>query len=150
VDLAEDWPAALRAAGFRSEQPTAWLAEGLLMYLLEPERDRLLQRIGELSSPGSRLALDHRPGFFASPVASLPPDDRGPAPLAARFAQLAKEAPSDASFVQPMAWLARHGWQARVQQPGAMFATCGRPVPAPLQPASPGSAQSWFATAQRA
>lgn len=30
VDLRDDWPAALAAAGFDRTQPTAWLAEGLL------------------------------------------------------------------------------------------------------------------------
>jgi methyltransferase (TIGR00027 family) len=33
VDLRDDWPSALRAAGFDSTQPTAWIAEGLLPYL---------------------------------------------------------------------------------------------------------------------
>src|SRR6185312_7496555 len=33
VDLRDDWPAALIAAGFDPSQPTAWLAEGLLPYL---------------------------------------------------------------------------------------------------------------------
>jgi O-methyltransferase involved in polyketide biosynthesis len=33
ADLRDDWPAALQAAGFDRWQPTAWLAEGLLMYL---------------------------------------------------------------------------------------------------------------------
>src|SRR6202012_3220874 len=29
IDLRDDWPAALKAAGFDSEQPSAWSAEGL-------------------------------------------------------------------------------------------------------------------------
>src|SRR6516225_90546 len=33
IDLREDWPAALREAGFDVTQPTAWSAEGLLPYL---------------------------------------------------------------------------------------------------------------------
>lgn len=36
ADLRQDWPAALRGAGFDPEQPTAWLVEGLLMYLPIP------------------------------------------------------------------------------------------------------------------
>ncbi|MDZ4235351.1 MAG: class I SAM-dependent methyltransferase, partial [Dietzia sp.] len=32
IDLRQDWPAALVDAGFDTAQPTAWLAEGLLMY----------------------------------------------------------------------------------------------------------------------
>ncbi|WP_038854941.1 class I SAM-dependent methyltransferase, partial [Mycobacterium avium] len=33
IDLRGDWPAALSAAGFDPAAPTAWLAEGLLIYL---------------------------------------------------------------------------------------------------------------------
>lgn len=33
IDLRADWPAALQAAGLDSTAPTAWLAEGMLIYL---------------------------------------------------------------------------------------------------------------------
>ncbi|GAB7144769.1 class I SAM-dependent methyltransferase [Mycobacterium riyadhense] len=58
VDLREDWPAALRAAGFDPDQPTAWSAEGLLGYLPPDAQDRLLDTITELSAPGSRVATE--------------------------------------------------------------------------------------------
>jgi len=58
IDLRQDWPAALRAAGFDPSQPTAWLAEGLLMYLPAEAQDRLFEQITELSAPGSRLSAE--------------------------------------------------------------------------------------------
>lgn len=58
VDLRQDWPAALTAAGFDPTRPTAWLAEGLLMYLPAEAQDRLFTNIGELSAPGSRIAAE--------------------------------------------------------------------------------------------
>ncbi|OBG94696.1 SAM-dependent methyltransferase [Mycobacterium sp. E3251] len=61
VDLRDDWPAALRAAGFDPAQPTAWSAEGLLGYLPPEAQDRLLDTITELSAPGSRLAVESAP-----------------------------------------------------------------------------------------
>ena len=61
IDLREDWPAALRAAGFDPAQPTAWSAEGLLGYLPPDAQDRLLDTITELSAPGSRLATESAP-----------------------------------------------------------------------------------------
>jgi methyltransferase (TIGR00027 family) len=61
VDLRDDWPAALRAAGFDPAQPTAWSAEGLLGYLPPEAQDRLLDTITELSAPGSRLATESSP-----------------------------------------------------------------------------------------
>jgi methyltransferase (TIGR00027 family) len=61
ADLREDWPAALRAAGFDPARPTAWSAEGLLGYLPPEAQDRLLDTITELSAPGSRVATENRP-----------------------------------------------------------------------------------------
>ena len=59
IDLRDDWPAALREAGFDPAQPTAWIAEGLLPYLPPDAQDRLFDHITALSAPGSRLATEH-------------------------------------------------------------------------------------------
>ena len=61
IDLREDWPAALRSRGFADDQPTAWSAEGLLMYLPPQAQDRLFDHITALSAPGSRLATEFHP-----------------------------------------------------------------------------------------
>jgi methyltransferase (TIGR00027 family) len=61
IDLRDDWPAALREAGFDVTQPTAWSAEGLLPYLPPDAQDRLFDNITALSAPGSRLATEHVP-----------------------------------------------------------------------------------------
>ena len=58
IDLRQDWPKALREAGFDADAPTAWLAEGLLMYLPADAQDRLFEQITELSAPGSRVAAE--------------------------------------------------------------------------------------------
>lgn len=58
IDLRQDWPAALIAEGFDPKAPTAWLAEGLLMYLPADAQDRLFAQITELSATGSRLAAE--------------------------------------------------------------------------------------------
>src|ERR1700677_137616 len=52
VDLADDWPKALRAQGFNSSARTVWLIEGLLQYLDAADVDRLFARVDELSAPG--------------------------------------------------------------------------------------------------
>jgi O-methyltransferase involved in polyketide biosynthesis len=39
VDLRQDWPTALQQAGFNPQHPTAWLAEGLLVYLSDDTKD---------------------------------------------------------------------------------------------------------------
>jgi methyltransferase (TIGR00027 family) len=58
VDLRNDWPKALQQAGFDVASPTAWLAEGLLMYLPADAQDRLFENITELSAPGSRVSVE--------------------------------------------------------------------------------------------
>jgi len=61
IDLREDWPAALRRSGFDDAKPTAWSAEGLLMYLPPEAQDRLFDNITALSAPGSQLATEYHP-----------------------------------------------------------------------------------------
>jgi methyltransferase (TIGR00027 family) len=58
IDLRHDWPTALRQAGFDPEQPTAWIAEGLLAFLPPEDQDRLLDNITALSADGSRLMAE--------------------------------------------------------------------------------------------
>jgi methyltransferase (TIGR00027 family) len=59
VDLRDDWPTALRDNGFDPTRPTAWIAEGLLIYLPPDAQDRLFDNITALSAPRSRLATEH-------------------------------------------------------------------------------------------
>lgn len=61
IDLREDWPAALRRNGFDESKPTAWSAEGLLLYLPPEAQDRLFDTVTALSAPGSRLATEYHP-----------------------------------------------------------------------------------------
>jgi methyltransferase (TIGR00027 family) len=61
IDLRYDWPKALRDNGFDPTQPTAWIAEGLLIYLPSEAQDLLFDRINELSASGSRVATEHIP-----------------------------------------------------------------------------------------
>ena len=64
IDLREDWPTALQAAGFDPARPTAWLAEGLLIYLPPEAQDRLFDTITGLSAPGSAVATEYVPGIM--------------------------------------------------------------------------------------
>lgn len=64
LDLREDWPTALRAAGFDPDAPTAWLVEGLLIYLPPDAQDRLFDTITSLSAPDSAIATEYAPGII--------------------------------------------------------------------------------------
>ncbi|OWL95249.1 SAM-dependent methyltransferase [Mycolicibacterium peregrinum] len=63
IDLRNDWPAALKAAGFDPAKPTAWCAEGLLIYLPPEAQDRLFDNIAALSAPGSAVATEFVPAL---------------------------------------------------------------------------------------
>ena len=61
VDLREDWPAALEAAGFDTQAPAAWSAEGLVVYLPPEAQDALFDNVTALSAVGSQLASEFVP-----------------------------------------------------------------------------------------
>jgi methyltransferase (TIGR00027 family) len=119
-DLRGDWPAALRAAGLRPDEPTAWVAEGLLVYLSPEDVDQLLDRITSLSTPVSRLGLTFRN--------RAPADHTSPAVALRRSA-----APDD-----PVGWLAGHGWTAQVTGARPVLQAHGRAVPADPAPGQAG------------
>ncbi|UOZ05251.1 SAM-dependent methyltransferase [Amycolatopsis sp. WQ 127309] len=62
VDLCEDWVRPLREAGFDPRVPTAWLAEGLLLYLPADAERRLITTVDRLAAPGSCLAYEVKLG----------------------------------------------------------------------------------------
>lgn len=114
VDLRQDWPAALQAAGFDASRPTAWLAEGLLMYLPAEAQDRLFEQIGELSAPGSRISAE----------AVRHHDEERRAQMRARWEKMADDLGiertvdiADLTYNDPhradlTEWLNAHGWRA--------------------------------------
>lgn len=114
IDLRQDWPAALKGQGFDPSQPTAWLAEGLLMYLPAEAQDRLFELITELSAPGSRVsaeAVGHH-------------DEQRRAAMRERFDKFADQLGmqktidiqdltyNDVERADVTEWLNAHGWKA--------------------------------------
>ncbi|NUP76812.1 MAG: SAM-dependent methyltransferase [Nonomuraea sp.] len=119
VDLREAWPAALRAAGFDPARPTAWLAEGLLIYLGAEEAGRLLDEVGALSAPGSTLAFEHDPATAAELIerARTMPELR-------RVAALWKGGLREDATT----WLGARGWRTRIVERAALAERYGRPA----------------------
>ncbi|KGI66620.1 SAM-dependent methyltransferase [Mycolicibacterium rufum] len=58
VESGDDWPGALRAAGFDHQEPTAWAIEGVFGELSAEEQDALLSEIALYSARGSRIAVE--------------------------------------------------------------------------------------------
>jgi methyltransferase (TIGR00027 family) len=67
VDLRQDWPAALRQAGFDASVPSAWSAEGLMPYLPAAAQDLLFERVQGLTAAGSRVAVEALGPKFIDP-----------------------------------------------------------------------------------
>jgi methyltransferase (TIGR00027 family) len=150
VDLRQDWPAALRAAGFDPAARTAWLAEGLLMYLPAEAQDRLFTQIGELSSAGSRVSAE---------TAAAHADERRQQ-MRERFKKVAEKIGLEETIDigelmyrdddrAPLAdWLNQHGWHAKAQKSPDEMLRLGRWIESvPL--ADDKSAFSDFVTAER-
>nr|WP_090276154.1 SAM-dependent methyltransferase [Mycolicibacterium komanii]CRL69325.1 methyltransferase [Mycolicibacterium komanii] len=116
IDLRDDWPRALRDAGFDPSEPTAWAAEGLLPYLPASGQDLLFERIHELSARGSRVGVESFGAGFFDPeyLAS------GREKMREHRRQAGLEGDDDAFDVQDLwymeertevtGWLADHGW----------------------------------------
>lgn len=72
VDLRDDWVGPLAEAGFDPGAPTAWLAEGLLLYLPPHAERGLVESVDRLSAPGSVLACEVKLGLESPQVRSSP------------------------------------------------------------------------------
>jgi methyltransferase (TIGR00027 family) len=120
VDLREDWPAALIGSGLDPGAPAAWLAEGLLLYLTADEAARLLDGVGRLSAPGSRLAFE-RGGIADSGRLARAKELPGMAQYTAFWkGGLGEDAPD---------WLRQHGWTPQLHSRIELAAASGRAVP---------------------
>lgn len=118
----ENWPEALLAAGYKVEEPSVWLIEGLLLYLPNAAVQSLLEKVAALSAPGSLLGLDVMNRDFLFSPAAWP-----------QLAILAgRGAPGRFGTNDPEALLESHGWRARVTQPGEEGADFGRWTNPPL------------------
>lgn len=125
VDLRDDWPAALSAAGFDRSQPTAWLAEGLLPYLPSDAQDRLFEKFTALSAPGSRVAIEVF-GANSSSNTSRWQRMRDRLGLDVNVQALTFHEPDRSDAAE---WLADHGWQVTLVDNREEMARLGRPLP---------------------
>jgi methyltransferase (TIGR00027 family) len=156
VDLRNDWPSALRDAGFDPALPTAWLAEGLLMYLPAAAQDRLFEQLTELSAAGSRVAVetagDHAPQRRAEMrerferIAEQLGIPQGPG----SFPDISDLTYDDPDRADVSDWLNAHGWRASAQPAQDVQRRLGRHVELPMDDTmNDGDVFSTFVTAER-
>lgn len=128
VDLRHDWAGALRAAGHDASRPTAWLAEGLLPYLPARAEIDLVDRVLELSAPGSRIAVEHLAGM----VGELSDDDLL-ATSSERFGVDVRELFYDDDRPDPRDRFRAAGWEVDEASASTVAAGYGRPLEGPLE-----------------
>lgn len=120
ADLRQDWTAAVLRAGFDPGEPTAWLAEGLLLYLNQDECDHLLEGIGQLSAPNSQLAIEYVNHDTRQGMLDALSDSPGNAVLKSLWQSGGQD--------NPTSWLSRHGWQAHSYDATERAQSYGRPL----------------------
>ncbi|MER5622302.1 class I SAM-dependent methyltransferase [Streptosporangium sp. NPDC002544] len=72
ADLRDDWTQSLLSTGFDPAVPTAWLAEGLLLYLPPTAERHLIDTVDHLSAEGSTLAFEVKLGVESPEVRAGP------------------------------------------------------------------------------
>jgi methyltransferase (TIGR00027 family) len=135
VDLREDWPTALREAGFDASLPTVWSAEGLLRYLPAAAQDLLFERIDSLSASGSWLATNAPAKSAVDPGLLASQREQAKRLRAAAAEVLDAEIPDVEDLWYPEErtevtdWLGAHGWDASLIGMADLLARYGRHIP---------------------
>lgn len=118
ADLEDDWPVVLCEAGFDPQLRTAWLVEGLLMYLSPQAEFELLAKLVDLSAPGSRVAIEH------TDAADLIPDNPAGSPQQAQMRDLIR----NEERPDPVAWFTDRGWRTEAVRSPDLLADLARPI----------------------
>ncbi|BDX34758.1 putative S-adenosyl-L-methionine-dependent methyltransferase [Mycobacterium antarcticum] len=124
VDLRDDWPKALADSGFDAAVPTAWIAEGLLIYLPAEAQEQLFAGIDALSSPGSWAAVEEGRPMPRQVFEAKKQEERDAGEAGTFFTLVYNEqiAPADE-------WFGARGWTATPTPLAGYLADVGRPVP---------------------
>jgi methyltransferase (TIGR00027 family) len=154
VDLRQDWPTALRQAGFDPSAPSAWSAEGLMPYLPAAAQDLLFDRVQGLTAAGSRVAVEALGPKFLDPEFRAKRRDRMDR-IRALMAEIdpQRQIPrtDELWYFEEREdvgeWFRRHGWDVTVTPSDELMAGYGRRPPDAVRDLVPGNL---FVAAQRA
>ena len=112
VDLRDDWPRALLDHGFDPSSPSAWIVEGLLIYLPASAQVQLFTGIDALAADGSHAALEESVPMDAAQFAAKREEERagGGATRGGPFFQLVYNEQHEPSA----RWFGARGWRTDV------------------------------------
>jgi len=126
VDLRNDWPQALRNNGFDPSKPSAWIAEGLLIYLPATAQHQLFAGIDSLAAPGSHLALEESVPLEADAFEAKREEELAGGNDRTFFTLVYNEQHAPAHE-----WFGARGWWAATTPLPYQLRAHGRSVPAP-------------------
>ncbi|KUH82229.1 MULTISPECIES: class I SAM-dependent methyltransferase [unclassified Mycobacterium] len=125
VDLRNDWPQALRGHGFDAAKPSAWIAEGLLIYLPAAAQRQLFTGIDALAAPGSHAAVEEAAPMDAAAFEAKRAEERATGGDDTFFNLVYNEQHEPAA-----SWFGARGWRAEATPLPDWLRGNGRPVPA--------------------
>ncbi len=136
VDLRADWPQALRDSGFDEAKPSAWIAEGLLIYLPAAAQEQLFTGIDDLAAPGSHVAVEDGAPLDPDEFREKWEEER------AAMAQGAEQRPFyqlvyNEQCAPAAEWFGNRGWRVVATPLADYLRDHGRPVPGPDTEAGP-------------
>ncbi len=124
IDLREDWPQALRDNGFDATKRSAWIAEGLLIYLPADAEEQLFTGIDSLSAPGSHVAVEDGAPLAQDEYEARLEEERSSPGQRAFFQLVYNERHAPATE-----WFGDRGWTAVGTPLADYLREVGRPVP---------------------
>jgi methyltransferase (TIGR00027 family) len=126
VDLRNDWPQALCDSGFDPAKPSAWIAEGLLIYLPATAQHQLFAGIDSLAAAGSHLAVEESVPLAADTFQAKREEEIAGGNDRTFFTLVYNEQHAPAP-----AWFGSRGWWAAATPLPYQLRSLGRAVPEP-------------------
>jgi methyltransferase (TIGR00027 family) len=132
VDLRGDWPQALRQSGFDPSTPSAWVVEGLLVYLPAAAQGELFTGIHDLTVRGSHVAVDDGKPFSEELFKAAREEERASDDGNRFFTLIYNEQHAPA-----IDWFTDNEWQGAAIDLPDYFRQIARPLPDPDSEAGP-------------
>ncbi|OBK21036.1 SAM-dependent methyltransferase [Mycobacterium asiaticum] len=126
VDLRDDWPQALRDSGFDPTQFSAWIAEGLLIYLPAATQEQLFTGIDAMATLGSHVAVEDGTPLPPEVFEAKVEEERAAAEERPFFQLVYNERHAPAAE-----WFGAHGWTAIGTPLTDYLREVGRETPGP-------------------
>lgn len=132
IDLRADWPGALRRTGFDPSRSSAWLVEGLLVYLPAAAQRELFTRIDSLAAPGSHVGVDDGKPFSNELYEAAREEEVASGNAGQFFTLIYNE-----QHAAAIDWFTDRGWQGTAVALPDYLRQAGRSLPAPDSEAAP-------------